>query len=411
MKRIKLIKNQLKSHEKNIKIISSALDYFKFGSFFTEEENNYLNELKNFLETEIKPKMAKLTENQIFPAEIFKIIIQNFPGIMGLFLQGYGSLGCSFQLACVILMEFARCDLSLATFLMVNGGTLIMKAIYEFGSEEQKEKYLPKFNNLEMIGSFCLTEPEHGSDASNIKTTASVINDSIIINGEKRWIGNSDVAQILIVWAKNGDNIEGFIVETDRPGVNINKMEGKLSTRSVHNCEIKFENVKIPLSNKLEKTSHVRNASHKMLFASRLAVAWLAVGACIGAYDTVIKYCSNRKQFGKPVTSFQLIQEKLGRIMADSQAMLYFTKRATDLYTAGNSLSMGMISMVKAWCTSKARETIRLAREIMGGNGILSENYVMRALVDIESLYTYEGTYDINMLVSGKELTGISAVK
>jgi alkylation response protein AidB-like acyl-CoA dehydrogenase len=428
MKRITLIKNQLSNknstlenklktkdahkESKTPKYISSAYDYLDFDQFLNHSERTYRQKLREYLKKEVESQINPYIEKKEFPRPIIQKILSNFPGLMGFSLKGYGSAGYSQWLTYAVLIELARCDVSLATFFLVNGGELIMKAIYQLGSEEQRLKYLPSMNKLDMIGSFCLTEPDYGSDASNLITSVKEEGDHYILNGKKRWIGNASIAQVFVVFARNQSNkkVQGFIVEPKLPGVEVVEIQGKLSTRGVINCEITFTNVKIPKENKLEKANDWNTGTAKMLFGSRIDVAWLAAGACIGAYDRAIEYCSKRIQFGKSLTSFQLIQEKLARIMANTQAIIFFCKRISELYIQGQC-SIGQVGMLKAWSTYNARDTLALAREIFGGNGILMENWVMKTMLDLESCHTYEGTSDINYLVNGKELTGISAFK
>jgi acyl-CoA oxidase len=411
MERINLIKNQLtSSHKVQIqqKYISSAYDYLDFDQFLNVEERNYRKNLRNYLEQHVSKELPIYIEKEEFPKELIKNLINEFPGILASTIKGYSSANFSNSLAIAVSLEISRIDMSLLTFFAVHGGEVVMRTIYELGSEEQKNYYLPKLNKLELIGAFCLTEPDYGSDAYNIKTTA--VEDSegnFIINGRKRWIGQGTIADIYVVWAFNSKSkeIEGFLVEKERTGIITKKIEGKLGFRSVQNADIIFNHVKIPKKNKLEKANNFGSSVSKIFLSSRIGCAWGVVGLCIGVYDRVIKYSNERIQFGKSLTSFQLVQEKLTKIMADIQAMMYLTKRISDLHQMGKA-TMGMAAMCKSWCTSKGRETISLGRELLGGNGILNENFVMRALGDIEALHTVEGTYDINILLAGKELTG-----
>jgi alkylation response protein AidB-like acyl-CoA dehydrogenase len=381
-----------------------------FNQFLSSHEREYLKKLREFLKKEIENQINDYILRKEFPLELVKKLVMEFPGILGFTSKGYGSVEMSNWLCWSVLIEVAKCDLSLATFVLINGGELVMKTIHQLGNEEQRQKYLPKMNNLDIIGSFCLTEPDYGSDASSLKTTAVEEGDNVVINGKKTWIGNGSIAKLLIVWARNSKNneIEGYIVDAPTEGLKVDIIEGKLSTLGVINCSLEFKNVKIPKKNKLEKATSFREGATKMLFGSRLGVAYLSCGACIGAYDRVINYCSNRKQFGKFITSFQIIQEKIAKIMGNTQSMLFLCKRMSDLYIDG-SLTIGQVGLCKAWCTSRARETLAIAREILGGNGILIENWIMKTMIDLESLHTYEGTADINMLVAAKELTGIQA--
>jgi acyl-CoA oxidase len=418
MERLSLIKQQLSNSklsnhsDKKQKIVSSAIDYLLFEEILNKEEKEYLKKFREYLKKEVEVQINKYIEKKEFAKEIIMGIVKNFPGIMGFSIKGYQCAGYSQWLTYCLLMELSKIDVSLATFFVVNGGELIIKTIFTLGNEQQKQFYIPKLVNFEFVGSFCLTEPDYGSDASSIKTSTKEFDDHYILNGQKRWIGNGTIAGVLIVFARNEktNHVEGYLVDPKSKGVEAKLIDGKLSTRGVMNADISFTNVVIPKENKLEKANDFKNGTNKMLFGSRLAVAWIAAGACIGAYDKVIEYCSNRKQFGKSLTSFQLIQDKLARIMGNTQAIIYFCKRATEIYMQ-NKLSLGQVGLLKAWVTHTARQTLLIAREALGGNGILIDNYVMKTLLDLESVHTYEGTADINLLVCAKELTGISSFK
>lgn len=418
MERINIIKNQLnctktskdqnkktkKNKEKNI--VKSAYDYLNFDQFLTSEEREYRLRLRSYLEIEVKKQIIPFNEKTDFPYEIVRNLVEKFPGVISPTMRDYGGEGLSPNLAAAICMELARIDMSLTAFCTVQG-EVVMKSILLLGNETQKKNLLPKLNSCKYFGAFCLTEPNNGSNAYGIETSATEDSQgNFIINGTKRWIGQGSMADIYVVWARNQstNEVQGFIVEKTREGVSSKKIENKLAFRSVHNAEVYFNNVKIPKSNKLEKANNFTAISDVFL-GSRLGIGFAAAGLCIGAYDILIEYLSKRTQFGKTLTSFQLVQEKLARIMADTQAILFLTKRVSDLNCQGKT-TMGMAAMCKSWTTSKARDTLRIARELMGGNGILNENYIMRALSDLEGLYTAEGTYEINSLMTGKELTG-----
>ena len=418
MNRIALIKNQLKSRDKNSRkeltpqIVRSAFEYFDYDQFLTKEEREFRRRLRLFLEKEVEQQIIPYLERREFPLVLIEKLVKEFPGIIGAAIKGYGTQGYSHWLSWIIIMEFSRVDLSLATFFVVDGD-LVGKTIELFGSEEQKQFYLPKIKNLELIGSFCLTEPDYGSDASSLECNVKDSGDFFLLNGKKRWIGNASIAAILVVFARNEKNkkVEAFIVETKNcEGLDINVMEGKLAIKSVYNCDITFTNVKVPKKNKLEKATSFNKGAALTLLSSRLSAAWIAAGVAVGAYDRTIKYCSERKQFGKPISSFQLVQEKIAIMMGNTQAILAFCKRASDLFLQGR-LSLGQVGLLKAWCTYKTRETLSLAREALGGNGILIQNWVMKAFADFEACHTYEGTADINYLLAGKDLTGIPAFK
>jgi len=422
MNRLKLLQNQLKNPKNTksqIQSITSALDYFDYDQVLTNEEKEYRIRFRQFLEQQVEKQILPYLEKKEFPYELIKKITDNFPGILGLSLKGYNSAGLSSWLSFAVILELGRCDLSLSTFFVIVGD-LCNKFIYNFGSEEQKNKYIPKINKFELVCSFCLTEPEFGSDASSLETSVKEVKDengnvNYILNGKKRWIGNAynpNLPVLLIVFARNEENknIEAYLVETkDCEGLDIKVMEGKLALNSVHNCDVNFNNVKIPKINKFEKIKNFQEVSSALL-GSRLSVCWASAGVSIGAYDRVIKYCSQRRQFGRPISSLQLIQEKITKIMGNTQAVLYMVKRASDLFLQGK-LSIGQVGLIKAWCTYRTRETLAIAREALGGNGILAENWIMKAMIDFEVCHTYEGTADINYLIAGRELTGLGAFK
>lgn len=428
MKRLALLRNQLhssdcknksnskqnKNTEQNTKIMDSAIHYFDYYEFLTNEERDYVAKLREFLEKNIRPNLEKYVEKAETPIELIKKIVEHFPGIWSFSMKGYSCAGFSVWLSSAILYEFARCDASITTFMLVHGAELGMQSIYMLGSEEQKKFFLPKMNKGELIGCFCLTEPNYGSDATSLKTEAKEDeNGDYIINGEKRWIGNATFADVFIIWARNvkTKKIEGFIAEKSvTSGITTEKIEGKLSLRMVENANIKFNNVKIKKDRKLPLAQDFSSGVNKVLLYSRLGVAQVAVGMMIGCYDRAMEYCSKRKQFGKLLISFQITQEKLSRLLANAQAGIFMAKRAIELYIQ-DKLTIGQVGLVKAWCSDRLRESAGLSRELMGGNGILYENWAMLCLIDAEAIFTYEGTYDINMLACGKEITGIPAFK
>lgn len=408
-------KYKVEKAQKNNQIPSyfdSAYDFLNFDEFLTPEEIALRLKLRKYLEN-IKPSLDEFYERQEFPIGLARKFLADFPGLIGMGIKGYGSAESSFWFGVAVLLEISRVDLSLFTFFMIHGGKLNMNVIHLFGSEEQKDFYLPKMITGEIISSFCLTEPDYGSDATGLESQVEEISSTeLLLNGRKRWIGNASVAGLLIVWAKNKKTkkIEGYLVDAHLPGIKITKIEGKLSLRMVQNCDIIFDNVKILKTAKLPKAESFQNSASKALLFSRLGVSWGAVGASIGIYDAAIKYCSERVQFKKKLTQFQLVQEKLAKIMGNTQAMMLFCKRVSEMFIQKKE-TPGMISLLKAWCTLKGRENAALGRELLGGNGILLENTIMKHFLDMETLFTYEGTYDINMLVAGKEITGLSALR
>lgn len=408
MQRLTLQKNLLASPKSHY--VDSSLDYLFFSDFLNPEEQAMRKEIRQFCEQSLAPYINDSIETASFPDHLIPIIAKS--DLLSHFIQKPYGKGTSQVALGVILAEIARVDGSLATFVIVQG-CLAMHTIEKLGSEEQKQRYLPKMSKLELISGWGLTEKGTGSDASSLYTSALKLPNGAgyRINGDKRWIGNGN-KDMLIVWARNQDNqkVEGFILDMKVPGVQTEKIKHKFPLRMVQNCQITFTNAIIPEENKLPKAIDFIKGTTDILKHSRVFVCWVALGLTIGVYDNAIKYVMNRKQFGVPIASFQLIQEKLSRIMGSIQSMTLMAWRITKLMEQGQA-SIGQISMVKAWITLRGREVCALGREILGGNGITFDNYVMKAMADMEALYTYEGTYEINSLINARELTGISAFK
>ena len=331
--------------------------------------------------------------------------------IGGATIKGNRSAELSPLMTGVVLLEIFRIDPSLGTFYFVDN-LVSLATIDLLGSEDQKAKYIPDGCRFKNVYAFGLTEPNYGSDASNIHTTAEKIAGGYIINGEKRWIGNALHSKAVIIWAKVKDTneIKGFLVENGTQGMTMDKIEGKYALRSVQNADIKLTDVFVTDSQVLEKGNNWATGPGRCLKHSRVYAAWCAWGIAAGAYDFTMKYIKDRKQFGKSISSFQISQEKLARMMGNLQAMIHLSMTTTMLYEKGKA-SFGQVSLCKAWCTQKAREWVSLGRELLGGNGILLENQLMKLFMDIEAIHTYEGSYEINMLIAGRELTGVSSIR
>jgi acyl-CoA oxidase len=353
-------------------------------------------ELRQMLEKEIKPDIIECYEKAILPESILTKLSKI--DIINKYLAHYPWLIC----------EVARIDLSIATMLMVQ--LLSINTIQLTGSQDQIDTYIPKLKDIKILCGWGLTEETIGSDASSITTTSQKVEEGYIIKGNKKWIGNAN-RDYIIVWTRNVDTkkIEGFIVDIKAKGVSVSIMKHKGAVRIVQNCHLTFNDVIVPEKNKLAKADGF-SSIEKILLRSRLVVTWEVIGAAVGVYDACIRYVDQREQFGTKLTAFQLIQDKLVRMMGNIQAMIALCVRATKLYEQ-NLGTIGMMALNKGFCTKLAREVARLGREAMGGNGIIMDNYAMKALVDIEAVYTYEGTYDVQTLICGRELTGISAFK
>jgi glutaryl-CoA dehydrogenase len=287
-----------------------------------------------------------------------------------------------------------------------------MESIYLAGTEEQKQKWLPPMARMENVGCFALTEPLVGSGTgAGLMTTAKRDGDTWILNGQKRWIGNAPWCDISIVWARDvADNqVKGFIVENKTtPGFSVEKMQNKIALKVVQNGQITMKDCRIPDANRLQGgTGTFRDAS-LVLRGTRHGSGWEITGAQMGAYENALKYAQERLQFGKPIASFQLVQELLAKMLANIVACQCMLTRSVKLETDGK-LTDAQAAIVKAFCTSKARETVSWARELMGGNGILVDYNVARFFADTEAIYSYEGTYQMQTLIVGKAITGLSA--
>jgi glutaryl-CoA dehydrogenase len=319
----------------------------------------------------------------------------------------------------LVSMEWARCDGSIGTFFGVHSN-LAMQSIAMLGSEEQKDRWLPEMAALEKIGAFALTEPEHGSDAVRLETSAvrersgderaaRGRSDAYVLTGAKRWIGNASIADVTIVWARDEDgHVGGYLVEKETPGFHALVMTGKTALRAVWQADIELHRVRVPAENRLPGCRNFRDVA-EVLTRTRHTVAWRALGLALGAYEAALAYAKQREQFGRPIASYQLVQDKLGRMLAEITAMQLLCLRLSELAGDGR-LTAGMASMAKMNHAAKAREIVGHARDILGGNGILLANHVARHHADMEAIFTFEGTDSIQSLIVGREITGIPAL-
>lgn len=362
--------------------------------------------LRSHLQSELAPIISAYVESAEFPFEVIPMFRKLNLG--GLEKEGYGCRAISQLEKALTLYEISKVDGGVATFYLVQT-SLALKSIELLGSESQKEKYLKKLVDLDLIGCFALTEPNFGSDASGLETSATPVKGGYLLNGCKRWIGNASHSNIMIVWARNTTTkqVEGFIVDSRSPGIEIALIKRKLAFRPVQNADIAFKDVFVPDCEKLEKAKNFAEGVNLVLNSSRMFVPWIAIGMMGGVYDIAIKYCKDRHQFQVPIASYQLVQEKLTRILGYFNAAFLQGWRLVTMEKCEVSQS----ASVKSWITLVGREVTKLAREILGGNGIIIDNYVMKAMLDMEALYTYEGTYDINALIAGRAITGVSAIR
>ncbi|CAL5422775.1 unnamed protein product [Camellia sinensis] len=385
-----------------------ASDYFQFDDLLTPEEQALRMKVRECMEKEIAPIMTKYWEKAEFPFHVVPKL--GALGISGGTIEGYGCPGLSITASAITFAEIARVDASCSTFILVHS-SLAMLTISIGGSEAQKHKYLPSLAQLKTIACWGLTEPDYGSDASSLKTTATKVTGGWILEGQKRWIGNSTFADVLVIFARNTstNQINAFIVKKDAPGLQATKIENKIGLRIVQNGDIVLKEVFVPDEDKLPGIKSFQD-TNKVLAASRLMVAWQPIGISMGVYDMCHRYLKERKQFGAPLAAFQITQQKLVQMLGNIQAMILIGWRLCKLYDKG-AMTTGRVSLGKAWISLKARETVSLGRELLGGNGILADFLVAKAFCDLEPIYTFEGTYDINTLVTGREITGIASFK
>jgi alkylation response protein AidB-like acyl-CoA dehydrogenase len=384
-------------------------DFYEFAADLPAEELAIIKRVREYMETKVQPIINKYWVEDSFPFELLPSFKEL--GIAGSGIDGYGCPGGSPLLVGLMAMEIARTDTSFATFFGVHSG-LAMGSIYLNGTEEQKQKWLPPMARMEKIGCFGLTEPLVGSGtAGGMTTTAKREGDTWILNGQKRWIGNAPWCDISIIWARDvADNqVKGFIVENKTtPGFSVEKMQNKIALKVVQNGQITMDNCRVPDANRLAgATGTFRDAAH-VLRGTRHLSAWEITGTQMGAYENALKYAQERLQFGKPIGSFQLIQELLAKMLGNIVACQCMIARTVQLEAEGK-LSDAHAALAKAFCTSKARETVSWARESMGGNGILVDYNVARHFADAEAIYSYEGTYQMQTLIIGKAITGFSA--
>jgi glutaryl-CoA dehydrogenase len=377
-------------------------DLLGLDGLLTEEEREVRERVRAFSDAEVAPIMADCWERGAFPFELVPKLAAL--GICGDTVEGYGCAGLSAVGAGLAAMELARGDGSVYTFFGATSGFAI-NTIHALGSEEQKERWLPEMARLEKLGAFALTEPEHGSDVVMLETTACREGDGYVLDGKKRWIGNGTVADVIIVWARTEDgNLGGFLVEKATPGLTATEITGKSSKRPGIQADITLEGVRVPEENRLPGARSFKDATDALVVV-RCGVAWEALGHAIASYEAALAYAQERRQFGRPIASFQLVQDKLAKMLADVTTMYLLCIRLGRLAHEGG-LTDAAASLAKMDNARKARKICLDARDLIGGNGILYEHHVARHWADMEAVYTYEGTDFINSLIVGRQITG-----
>lgn len=382
-------------------------DFYDLHQLLNPEERAIQLQVREFMDKEIRPIVNTYWLKDEFPHQIIPEFAKL--NICGLTYNGYGCPGRSSLLEGFLAMEMARVDCSVSTFFGVQSG-LAMGSIYYCGSEEQKTKWLPPMQKMQTIGAFGLTEPEVGSGvAGGLTCTCKRNGDSWVLNGQKKWIGNATFADIIIIWARDVDDggVKGFIVEKNFPGFVADKIKGKMALRIVQNALITLTNCEVPESNRLQLAQSFKDTA-QVLRMTRAGVAWQAVGCARGAYESALRYTNERRQFGRTISSFQMVQDLLVMMLSNLTAMQTMVCRLSQLQDDGK-LTDEQASLAKVFCTLRTRDIVSHARELFGGNGILIEHDIARFVADAEAIYSYEGTKEINTLIVGRAITGQSA--
>jgi glutaryl-CoA dehydrogenase len=385
---------------------SRGTDYFRIADQLTAPEMDYWRRTRDFVDNEVLPRINGYWERAEFPWPLIRRLATL--GVVGDGIDGYGCPPMSPLAVGLVHMELNRGDGSLGTFLGVQAG-LAMRSIAALGSAAQKRRWLPRMAKLEKVGAFALTEPLHGSDSVALETSARRDGDAWILNGSKRWIGNGSIADVTVLWARDAEDgaVKAFLVEKGLPGYRAQPMQGKGALRAVWQADIELHDVLVPESARLPGARGFKDAG-RVLAATRGTVAWSALGHAVAAYDAARSYCEQRVQFGKPLVSFQIVQERLVRMLADICAMQLYCLRLGRLAEEGG-YSDTIAALAKMHNTGKARQVILEARDLLGGNGILLDYHVMRHLADMEAIHTYEGTQTIQTLIVGRDITGVGA--
>ncbi|WP_411375990.1 acyl-CoA dehydrogenase family protein [Arthrobacter sp. MPF02] len=379
-------------------------DFYAFEQLLTPKEQDRLAEVRDFLAREVRPIAVDYWNRGEFPMDLIPKL-GDIDLVSPVRRQGYSNL-----LAGLIHAEVTRADASIATFLGVHDG-LFTGSIEALASQEQKDAWLPDIYAMRKIGAFGLTEPLGGSDvAGGTRTTARRDGDSWVLSGAKRWIGNATFSDWVVIYARDlADNqVKGFLVDSGLQGYSATAIENKISLRTVQNADITLDNVVVPAFYKLDHANSFRDVN-KVLKVTRLGVAWQAVGQQLAAFDVARRYAVERHQFGRPLASFQLVQDQLVKILGNAVSSMGMMVRLSQLEDAGQAKDE-QSALAKAFTTARMRDSVALGRSILGGNGIVTDFEMAKIFADAEAIYSYEGTAEINTLVAGRAITGISAI-
>jgi len=384
-----------------------ASDFYGVQTELAPAEQDQVLRIRVFLEREVRPIADDCWDRAEFPHHLIPGLADL--GLFGAHLPETARFENGMLYRGWVALELARVDPSIATFVGVQTG-LTMTAIAGGGSPEQREQWLPPMGRGDVMGAFGLTEPYSGSDTSRgLRTTAERRGDTWVLHGAKRWIGNATFADVIVVWAKDvaDDQVKGFLVRTGAPGLTVTKIERKQALRTVQNADIELDGVEVAEEDRLQRVSSFRDVA-AVLRPTRAEVAWQAVGLAVGAYEAAVAYVARREQFGRPLGSFQLVQDKLAESLADITASIALCRRLSLLAEEGNQRDEHA-ALAKSFATTRMRATVARCREVLGGNGIQLDHGVARYFADAEAVYTYEGTRDMNTLIVGRAITGVQA--
>ena len=381
-----------------------ATDLYNIDHLLSEEERMVRDTVRKFVSERVLPIIGEHFEAGTFPRELIPAVAGL--GLLGMHLEGYGCAGLSAVCYGLTCQELEAGDSGLRSFVSVQG-SLAMFPIWSFGSEEQKQRWLPRMARGEVIGCFGLTEPDAGSDPSSMRTTARRDGNSYVLNGTKMWITNGSIADLALVWARSNDGVRGFLVERGTPGFTTSDVHHKLSLRASVTSELHFEDCRVPVENMLPDVRGLRGPL-SCLDEARYGIAWGATGAARACYEVALDYARNRVQFGRPIASFQLVQQKLA-IMATELVKAQLLALQLGRLKDEGMLHPVQISLAKRNNVREALKTAREARSILGANGITLEYPISRHSNNLESVYTYEGTDDIHTLIIGQAITGLNA--
>lgn len=386
-------------------------DYFLLDSDLTDGERQLRDRVRAFGQAEVDPVINDYWEKAAFPYEVIPGLRDL--GITGTFIDGYGCPGLSRRAAGLVAREMGRIDGSVNTFFGVHSN-LCMGSIYMLGNDEQRQRWLPAMAQLEKTGAFALTEPYHGSDSVSLETNARRDGDTWVLDGHKRWIGNGHAADVIVIYARDeaDGQVKAFVVERGHdgeypPGYRPEVIQGKVGKRAILQADIVIENLRIPAENRLEHCESFAGVN-RVLKATRGGASWEAVGHGMAAFELAARYALEREQFGGPIGSYQLVQEKLATMLSDLTSMQLMCTRMAELQER-DELTAAMASLVKMTTSRKALAMCREARDMLAGNGLLLENHVARHLTDMEVVSTYEGTDSMQALIVGRDITGHSA--